>query len=289
MTRFFVGHNGPVFAAVMDKSQKYILSGGQDQTINIYNIKDTTPFASFTGHCWPVMSLSVSPNNQSFISSGGDHDALLWDICSQKITHRFSGHSQCINMVKHFDDIVIATASNDTTVRLWDPRTWRSIMKLDHSTDNVTAIDHHQTMITTSSCDGIVRTYDIRKGCMYMDNLHAPATFVIDLQTSFLVSTLNSTIHQVEYESGTILTEFQGHKNTHLRIPFAQLDNRPVMTSEESGNIYYRPSKQDPSLTKCLAIHNAQILSITIEHDQHLLTTASDGTIGITPISAITI
>lgn len=77
---------------------------------------------------------------------------------------------------------IYASASYDSTVRLWDARSRSKdpLMILDDATDAVTCVtqppsqSHHQ--IITSSVDGKIRTYDLRCSQMVMEDIEHPIT-----------------------------------------------------------------------------------------------------------------
>lgn len=75
---------------------------------------------------------------------------------------------------------IYASASYDSTVRLWDARSRSKdpLMILDDATDAVTCVtqspSHHQ--IITSSVDGKLRTYDLRFARMVTEDIVHPIT-----------------------------------------------------------------------------------------------------------------
>ena len=82
---------------------------------------------------------------------------------------------QKINSVSYNEDSsVIATGSEDKTVRLWDCKSFSRfpIQILEDAKDSITSINIQGSVIATASIDGQVRLYDLRKGCMNADNLN---------------------------------------------------------------------------------------------------------------------
>ena len=98
--------------------------------------------------------------------------ALYWDVPSSTIIKRFSGHTGRINSVAfNGESSVLASASFDATVRLWDLRSQqgRPIQVLQEARDSVTCVLLGDREIVASSVDGHVRSYDLRVGELRAD------------------------------------------------------------------------------------------------------------------------
>lgn len=75
------------------------------------------------------MSVSVSPDNQSFVSGACDASAKFWDIRTGKAEQTFEGHQTDINSIEFFPDgKAFGTGSDDASCRLWDTRTNSELM-----------------------------------------------------------------------------------------------------------------------------------------------------------------
>jgi len=125
-------HKGAVHVCRYAKaSAKYILTGGQDRSIRLWNPSLGTEIKVYSGHGYEVLSITVAHDNTKFASSGGDRSVFLWDVASGNIIRRFSGHIGKINAVEFNDDAsVLASGSFDATVRLWDMRTDKLFKRL---------------------------------------------------------------------------------------------------------------------------------------------------------------
>ncbi|CRK45111.1 hypothetical protein BN1723_016475, partial [Verticillium longisporum] len=174
-----LGANGPIHALAYSASPgTYILTGSADRTIRLYNpfpaesqtfassssssssssitarFKQGAPAAplpegrliqSYAAHGYEVLSLAVAPDNQRFVSSGGDRAVLLWDVATATTTRRFGGnlhgHTSRVNVVRFAgqDESLVASGGFDTTVRLWDARSSsaKPVQVLDEARDAV--------------------------------------------------------------------------------------------------------------------------------------------------------
>jgi WD40 repeat protein len=127
------------------------------------------------------VSTSSSPTRSLLVAS--DRTGVLFDVVTTQVLRRFQGHhTSVINSVAIAgEDInVFATGSYDATVALWDGRSHspRPIQILKDAKDSVTVVNFLKgnTKIRSASVDGCVRTYDIRNGCVCVDDYGSPIT-----------------------------------------------------------------------------------------------------------------
>jgi mitogen-activated protein kinase organizer 1 len=147
-----------------------------------------------------------------------DKTAILLDGITKTMLRKFHTHTAVINSVAMFSstnlDQVYATASYDATVCLWDARSsnsYRPIQVLKDAKDSVTVVAvssssssssssslSNDATIRTASVDGMVRTYDIRKGIMECDHYNSPIISMAckhqDSMLTLAVSCLDGTI-----------------------------------------------------------------------------------------------
>jgi mitogen-activated protein kinase organizer 1 len=142
------------------------------------------------------------------------------------------------------DCSVIASASYDATVKLWDCRSHQSrpIQSLSDAKDSVESVVIKNHEILSGSVDGCIRQYDIRMGMMTCDPVQHPVTSVAysNDHNCILASTLNSTLVLIDKELGECLNEYKGHINTNYRISggFSASDD-VIVSGSEDGKVYY--------------------------------------------------
>ncbi|KAG8934135.1 hypothetical protein FRC02_010512 [Tulasnella sp. 418] len=239
------GHKGPIHIATYAKgSAQYILTGGQDRTIKLWNKESGSIVKTYSGHGYEVLSISVSPENAKFASSGGDRVAYVWDVASGETLRRYSGHLGRINAIQFNPDAsVVASGSFDGTVKLWDIRSQsrNAIQTLDDARDSISSIQITSSEIITGSVDGYVRSYDLRKGKLTSDYLGHPVTHILPTKDSLslLITTLNSTLRLFDRANGTLLNSYRGHKNESYRTSACfGYGEATVLCGDEDGRIW---------------------------------------------------
>ena len=161
-------HKGPprpVNCVRYNADGRYIVSGGHDRRLHLWNGATGAHVQSYDAHGYEVADVCVNADNSRLASVGGDKLVFYWDVVKGVTLRRFAGHFQRCNCVAFGPDCVVS-GSLDATVRIWDTRSNSTvpIQVLDQAKDAVTAVVVNDKQIVTGSADGRVRTYDLRQG-----------------------------------------------------------------------------------------------------------------------------
>lgn len=112
-----------------------------------------------------------------------DRTVMVWDVSSEKLLHRFSGHKGFVFcLAVHARNSLLMSGSYDGTVRLWDIRQKDCVASFDAHSEPVSSVDFRCPKSFDSVCasqeevyggawtdefctgggDGLVRTWDLR-------------------------------------------------------------------------------------------------------------------------------
>lgn len=112
---------------------------------------------------------------------------------------------------------------------------------MDEAKDSVTCLQVSDYEILTGSADGKIRRYDIRNGKLYADLIGKSVTSVCFTRDGqcVLTSTLDSSLKLMDKESGEMLNEYVGHKNTDYRIDSClNSKDTHILSGSEDGLVY---------------------------------------------------
>ncbi len=119
------GHSGEIFVSRFNPSGEYIASGSFDRSILLWNtFGDCSNFGELVGNKGAVLDLQWSGDSKAIYSACTDTHVSTWDIETGQRARRHIGHTEFVNAVAAYrrGTEILASASDDCTVGIWDPR-----------------------------------------------------------------------------------------------------------------------------------------------------------------------
>lgn len=225
---------------------------GNQQDVPLSSLPRALPIHSYMdGHTHPVSAIAIDDKSTTLLSASGK-TLVCTDVVAQQVQRRFHGHDGRINAVCISKDVqTFLSASYDGTVRIWDARS-RSptpIQILRDAKDSVTGIHTVQTtpgeaVICSCSVDGIVRSYDLRRGQVRCDDVkNAICSMALTHDEQCLaISCLDATIRLMEVDTGELLNTYSKHHvagNYALQCTLTADDANIVTGSEDGRAVLY--------------------------------------------------
>ena len=118
---------GPLKATSITSDGRWVVSGGDDTTLRVWDSETGLCIKTMEGHFSPIRALSLTPEGRRAVSVG--YSGLrVWDIETGRCIRNLEQHSSVVCAVSVTSDGNRATsASWDETFRVWDLETKRCI------------------------------------------------------------------------------------------------------------------------------------------------------------------
>ncbi|HQR06654.1 MAG TPA: hypothetical protein PLN21_07525 [Gemmatales bacterium] len=127
-----IGHSSDVRRVLFHPDGKHLVSCSFDKTIRLWNLDTGKEVRKFEGHQAFVEGIQISRDGKRLYSCSGsvldggerapsnDHSIIVWDIATSKQLVRMVAHqAQVKNIALSPDSTMLASCSEDGTVRLW--------------------------------------------------------------------------------------------------------------------------------------------------------------------------
>ncbi len=131
----FPEHTERINAMAFSPDGQMIASGGEDNTVQFWDVSTGTLLRTLKGHTDRIASVAFSPDGGLLASGSNDSTINLWNIRTGRLIQTFSGHTKGINAVDFSPGgNLLASGSFDGSVKFWDVEQGQelaAIMSLD--------------------------------------------------------------------------------------------------------------------------------------------------------------
>jgi WD40 repeat protein len=180
----YLGHWGGVFSVSISNKDDVVVTGGADCSVRLYDATSGNEVRRIDGHVEAVLRVSFSPSNKKIVSSSADMTAIIWDTVTGDQLTRLEGHDGEVLDAIFLTDMVVMTASNDSTLRTWKVDTGQMIRVFSgHKSAVTTCISMAKgTQAISSSFDKTIRIWEVDSGLeLLMLAGHAGVIYGLDL------------------------------------------------------------------------------------------------------------
>jgi WD40 repeat protein len=167
LIRTFTGHRSWVNAVVFTPDGRHALSGSDDHTMSLWDLRTCREVRTFVGHQGRVDVVVLGLDGRHALSGSSDQKLKLWDLGTGRELLTLSGHQGSVTTVALTPNGQRAlSGSADGTVRLWDLQTGMELRTFLGHLGGVTSVaitcDGHAAI--SGANDATIRFWDLRSG-----------------------------------------------------------------------------------------------------------------------------
>jgi WD40 repeat protein/serine/threonine protein kinase len=166
------GHENMVLGIAFSPDNKALASTSLDKTARLWSLKSGKERLCFKGHTKAVSDVAFSPTNDFFVTASWDRTLRVWNSKSGKELGRLIGHRDAVTSVDVANinsSIVIASGSDDNTVRLWS---WSAkkggqetrLFRVHSAPVKFVSFSPGGELLASGSEDGTVRVFSVQAG-----------------------------------------------------------------------------------------------------------------------------
>jgi len=156
-------HTNSIRAINFSNSGNFIVSGGKDSLLVVWNSKSGLPLFEAKPHSGIILSVKFSPNDKFIASAATDKNVVITDSKTGEIITVFKGHTDDVLDVEFIDDNLIATCSADGSIIIWELSLGKKINQWSaHKTwVRDISVSPNRTKILSCGDDGRIKRWDI--------------------------------------------------------------------------------------------------------------------------------
>ena len=262
-------HEIEVWSVRLSNDSQLLATGSGDGRIRLWNVADGELSAVLAGHSDRVRSVAFMPDNQTLVSTGFDRTVRTWDLTRQpretvvakpqlrdtyfyerkpvavvgREINSLRGHDGPIHAMGLSEDgRIVATGSEDLTVRVWDSKTVLEKTELSEHERVVNAVCFapDSDRLASGSSDGTARQWDVESSNSLGQPIsHESTVYSVDYsQDGQLIATAGQAQEAKVWDSvsGRLRTTLTGHEGSISCIRFSS-DARLLATGSRDKSV----------------------------------------------------
>ena len=235
-------HGAPVFGADISPDGRFLVSGGMDGVVRLWDAESGAEIRSFLGHTERVSACTFSPDGSRILSTSSDQSLKLWDAGTGNEIRSFLGHTDGVSACAFSPNgFRILSASSDRSLKLWDAESGAEIRSFLGHTDGVSAcaFSPDGSRILSASLDHSLKLWDTESSAeiyCFLGHTDGVRACKFSSDGAGILSCSNDhSLKLWQTESGNEIRCFLGHVGGVLACAFSPDGSRIVSASYDQS------------------------------------------------------
>ena len=276
------GHTQKVRAVAFSPDGQILASGGEDQTIRLWDAQTGHCLQVLAKHSHSVVAVAFNGDGRTLASGGADQTVCLWDVQARKPLRTLQGHEQGVPALAfNPQEDLLASSHWGQAIHLWDVGDPEALAAgrvrntLRGHRQKIPALtfspDGH--ILASASDDQTIRLWDIQTGeCLH--TLYGHTSFVASLafhpDNKILASgSFDQTIRLWDAASGDIFNILRGHTDNIRTVVFSP-DGRILASGGDDQTIRLWDFRRGEFL-RSLHNHTNRVYSVAFSPNGRIL------------------
>jgi ribosomal RNA-processing protein 9 len=116
----YKGHTDQILTVAASQDGKFVVTGGKDNRLVVWNAEDLTPLRVFHQHRDSVLGLAFRKGTNQLYSASKDRTVKLWSLDELAYVETLFGHQdEVVDVAALAREHCVTVGARDRTARLW--------------------------------------------------------------------------------------------------------------------------------------------------------------------------
>ena len=255
-----------VYGLSFHPSKPEILEVGRNSTNSILDANNGATKNKTQSEQDGVYSAAYNSDGTKYATAGINGTTIIWDSSNNAPISTLSGHAYIVRGVA-WGANTIATASWDSTAKLWNPETSEEIATIQH-TDfvNAVAFSPDNTQVATGSSDRTLKISSSTDGTL-VRSISTPAA-ILSLAwnssgTQIAIGATDKNVYVYDSATGALLKTLTGHIGA-VRAVLWNKDDSAIISGGDDGNVKLWDLQTSTELTSVKPAIGYAVFALTL-------------------------